>query len=1181
MTVPPLVTVVVPIYNVEEYLAACLESIQHQTHENLEVIMVNDGSTDRSAAIAEEFARRDKRFKLITQENGGLSSARNTGADAATGEYLAFVDSDDVIPLGAYELLVTPLEETGSDFATGNVNRLTTAGLVPARFLARAFDRTRLKTHVTKFRPLLFDRIVPNKLWRRSFWQGGGYRFPEGVLHEDIPVVLPAHFAARSVDVVEEPVYYYRVREGADLSITQRRLEPRALIGRIDAVEHVQAYLAREGPRRARRWYEQSVIAEDLRYYLDVLDGASDEYRELFLERVNGFIDRAHERGLYRDLTAINRLKWHLVRRRLMPELLQVLRFQKERLRETPPVRVGRRWYGDYPFRTDPELKIPKSVYRLREELVVSPRVDDLRFEGDDLKIGGYAFIRGLGAPTPESQRVTVTVVRRGPLLRVRMRTSAIRLKARVVHRPEVTASTTQASADAQWSGFEATLPPRKLRTLGRWRPGTWDLYVTVRAGGVTRRRSRFLVDSPRPVRAVDRALPGGTFLKAAPAHTGEIALQLRDGWASIVGHRAVDGAIELSGRLHGPGGTLRLARPGAGRLELPLERSRGSGSDEFTVRLPLDRLAAAVEEANPEPAGNEYAGAKLWNLWTVGQGDPSRRVSLEEHVREGSWPCGDLELALVRTKDGDAVLLARAPQPVVEEARWTDAGELELSGALGAGSPRFDELVLVGRLHLAQHAFPLHADGDRFHATLTPGRVRSLAGELPLREGNWELFARRAGVKERADMTPVLMTQQLFEELPMRHVIDHKTFLFTVTPQLQTVVAAHRDLDDDGERGRFHQRQLREHVYTPGREQPLMDAVVFMSFGGRQYADSPRALHEELVRRGSSVERLWVVRDGRAVIPPSGRVLRSGSREYYGAMSRARFVVVNGFLPEWFRRRPDQVIVETLQGTPLKRIGLDVPHLRSTMRRSWQWESQMANWQYVLSGSGYASPILRGAYGFEGEILELGLPRNDVLAGPERDARAAETRRTLGIPEGARVVLYAPTYRDHVIDRRGRYRMDQHLDVAPVLAALGPDAYLLIRKHPSVADAVDTGGFDNVLDVSMWQASHDLLAAADLLITDYSALAVDFANTGRPMVFFAYDLESFRDEIRGFYIDYEAEVPGPIVRTTAELADTLRGLDGVPPEFADRYRAWRERLCPLDDGRASARLVEALFSDR
>ncbi len=1104
------------------------------------------------------------------------SAARATRARRPPrGEFLGFVDSDDVIPHDAYERLASSLQETGSDFATGNVMRLMTTGLTPARFVARVFERTRLKTHVTKFRPLLVDRIVPNKLWRRSFWEANAFRFPEGVVHEDIPVVLPAQYAARSVDVIPEPVYLYRVREGADLSITQRRLENSALLDRVAAVEHARDYFASKGARRVKRWYEESVVAEDLRYYLDVLDGATDEYRELFLDRVNAFLDGA-SRGIYRDLSAMNRLKWHLVRRRLMPELLEVLRFQKERLRETPPVRIGRKWYGDYPFRTDPDLKIPRSVYRLGDELVVSPRVDDLRFEGGELKIGGYAFIAGIGAPTEDTQRVTLTVVRRGRLRRLRMRTSAIRLRADVVHRPDVTASTSQSSADVQWSGFEATLKPRKLRALGRWRPGTWDLYVTARAGGVTRRRSRFLVDSPRPVRAVDHVVDGGMFLKVSPAPTGEIALHLHDGWASIVGHRLVDDALELSGRMHGPGTRLRFSRPGSQKLEYPLERS----GSEFTVRVPMADLEAAVAVASPEPQGTDFAGAKVWNLWVVGRDAPNRRVSLEEHVREGAWPCGHSELALIRTKEGDSLLVARAPQPVVDEARWTDAGEIELSGELWPGTASFDELVLVGRLHLEQHPFALRVDGGRFHATLTPGHVRSLAGELPLQEGNWELFARTAGMTEREEMTRVLMTQQLYESLPMRHVIGHKTFGLSVTPELQPAVSVSRDLDDDGERGRYHQRRLRQGVYESRHDQPLRDAVVYMSFGGRQYSDSPRAVHEELVRRDSSLEHLWVVSDARCVVPDTAAVLRSGSRDYYDAFAAARFVVVNGFLPDWFERRPDQTVIQTLQGTPLKRIGLDVPHLKSTMRRSWKWAAQMANWQYLVSPSAFATPVLRQAYGLEGEILELGLPRNDLLADPERlRRRGTEVRDALALPDGARVVLYAPTYRDHVVDRRGRYRLDQHLDVQRVLPALGPDGVLLIRKHPLVADPVLTDHDPRVHDVSAWPDASELLAAADVLVTDYSALAFDFADTNRPIVFFPYDLEIYRDEIRGFYIDFEAEAPGPLVRTTDELADALGAIGyDVPAEYVERYRAWRERFCELDDGGASARVVERLF---
>src|SRR4051812_26717767 len=135
----PRVSVVVPIFNVEPYLAECLESIAGQTFDDLEVIVVDDGSTDGSAAIAQTFVDRDDRFRMITQPNGGLGNARNNGAAHAVGEFLAFVDSDDVLPRYAYKLLVDSLDQTGSDFATGNVHRLTKVGTVQSPFLATAF----------------------------------------------------------------------------------------------------------------------------------------------------------------------------------------------------------------------------------------------------------------------------------------------------------------------------------------------------------------------------------------------------------------------------------------------------------------------------------------------------------------------------------------------------------------------------------------------------------------------------------------------------------------------------------------------------------------------------------------------------------------------------------------------------------------------------------------------------------------------------------------------------------------------------------------------------------------------------------------------------------------------------------------------------------------------------------
>jgi CDP-glycerol glycerophosphotransferase len=106
----PRVSVVVPVYNVEEFLETCLDSLTAQTFEDFEAILVDDGSTDRSGEIAQRYAERDPRFRVVKQANGGLSKARNTGADEARGEFLVFLDSDDALPPNAYELLVGALD---------------------------------------------------------------------------------------------------------------------------------------------------------------------------------------------------------------------------------------------------------------------------------------------------------------------------------------------------------------------------------------------------------------------------------------------------------------------------------------------------------------------------------------------------------------------------------------------------------------------------------------------------------------------------------------------------------------------------------------------------------------------------------------------------------------------------------------------------------------------------------------------------------------------------------------------------------------------------------------------------------------------------------------------------------------------------------------------------------------
>ena len=150
-------------------------------------------------------------------------------------------------------------------------------------------------------------------------------------------------------------------------------------------------------------------------------------------------------------------------------------------------------------------------------------------------------------------------------------------------------------------------------------------------------------------------------------------------------------------------------------------------------------------------------------------------------------------------------------------------------------------------------------------------------------------------------------------------------------------------------------------------------------------------------------------------------------------------------------------------------------------------------------------------------------------------------------------------------------------LDVRRARAALGRDHVLLLRAHHFMAtDRAWRRGDGFVLDVSDYPDIADLYLAADVLVTDYSSAMFDFAGTGKPMLFFAYDLERYRDEVRGLYFDLEAQAPGPVLRTSDEVVAALRA--GAYDQHADAYADFVKTYCPYDDGFASARVIERLW---
>lgn len=202
------ISVIVPVFNTAPYLPACIESILRQTHRDLEILLIDDGSTDESGGLCEEFARRDSRICCVHQENRGLSAARNRGLDMARGQYLCFVDSDDEIDPRMLEILLRTLKETDSDMALCNLRRNgAPTPMKPGVLGPEAYLQTLLGPECWYY------ITMPNRLCRWELWEG--LRFPDGYLHEDEAVIYPLAARCRRIAIVPDALYFYRSRPGS------------------------------------------------------------------------------------------------------------------------------------------------------------------------------------------------------------------------------------------------------------------------------------------------------------------------------------------------------------------------------------------------------------------------------------------------------------------------------------------------------------------------------------------------------------------------------------------------------------------------------------------------------------------------------------------------------------------------------------------------------------------------------------------------------------------------------------------------------------------------------------------------------------------------------------------------------------------------------------------------------
>lgn len=361
---------------------------------------------------------------------------------------------------------------------------------------------------------------------------------------------------------------------------------------------------------------------------------------------------------------------------------------------------------------------------------------------------------------------------------------------------------------------------------------------------------------------------------------------------------------------------------------------------------------------------------------------------------------------------------------------------------------------------------------------------------------------------------------------------------------------------------------------------------VLFIAFHGRGYTDNPRSIYEYMIQqeRFQNYRFVWAIKHHRQknLNIPGAKIIEYFSLSYFYYLARSKYWIVNCKLPMYVLKKKKQIYLQTWHGTPLKKLAFDIEvpegttFYRSGMNEDMMHETyrvDVEKYNYMISPSSFTTGVFQSAFRINRErLIETGYPRNDFLSNYDQDDVGA-IKKQYHIPEDKKVLLYAPTWRDNSYVTKGyTFKLEVHFEKWQKILK---DEYVVIFKpHYLIVNDFDIDQFKGfVYFVPPEEDIRNLYIISDALITDYSSVFFDYAILKRPMYFYMYDLDMYRDHLRGFYLDIYKDLPGKIIEEEDELLREIQR-----PYDYQQLECFNQRFNDHEDGHASQRVVDIVF---
>jgi CDP-glycerol glycerophosphotransferase len=383
---------------------------------------------------------------------------------------------------------------------------------------------------------------------------------------------------------------------------------------------------------------------------------------------------------------------------------------------------------------------------------------------------------------------------------------------------------------------------------------------------------------------------------------------------------------------------------------------------------------------------------------------------------------------------------------------------------------------------------------------------------------------------------------------------------------------------------------------------------IVFEAFMGRQFACSPKAVYKRMLadEKYKDFTLVWAFRKPKDFSflekYPNTIVVKYNKSEYFRYMGMAKYWITNSRIPDSIKKKDDQVYIQCWHGTPLKKLGYDIEvagenAINSKDDLNKKYSDDSIRYTYMISPSEFSSEKFASAFKLQDPsiIQTIGYPRNDFLSNYTQDdidaimkkltiSELAQTnsykdidnlKKDLSIDSSKKIILYAPTWRDNQHISGQGYTYDLNIDFGKLREEFGDEYIILFRAHYFISNNIDLSEYEGfVYDVSKYDDINELYVISDILITDYSSVFFDYANLKRPIMFYMYDFDEYKNNMRDFYIDID-ELPGPIAKTQNELIEAIKNVETYQKDYGEKYKAFYDKYDYLDDGNASQRLLD------